>query len=268
MERRRAHPAAWPHRADGPDHRLRHHLRVAHPPRPLPPERGRRGLRRTGRIVPPAGDERQLRRRRTGPEHARHRGDLVYPRSLSVFPSPSFPRTTGFFSSALFLYPQKNMSRKPRLPLLAAILLASSAFADAPLQRFSSADPYYIYYGAWNASLVSAVKANDYRLVIVEPRYITRAQVAEIQRGADDTAGTADDVRVVGYISFGEDNRPSIYAPGGGIAPVPGGAGPRIDPRYDPVTGQTVGGIVSTLNPDGSASLGNPSPGGAGHASF
>ncbi|MFH1500301.1 MAG: fibronectin type III domain-containing protein, partial [Verrucomicrobiota bacterium] len=139
------------------------------------------------------------------------------------------------------------------------------AFAAAPLQRFSSQDPYYIYYGVWNASLLSTVQANGYKLVIVEPRVMTRAQVADLQNGADNIPGTADDIRVVGYISLGEDNRPGIYAPDGSLAPVPGGTGPHVDPRG---ASPAVGTLASVLNPDGSASLGLPSPAGTGHASY
>ena len=143
--------------------------------------------------------------------------------------------------------------------------LASSSRAAAPLQRFSSRDAYYIYYGTWNASLLSTVQANGYKLVIVEPRVMTRAQVVDLQNGTDNVLGNADDIRVVGYISLGEDNRPGIYAADGSIAPVPGGTGPRVDPRG---SSPAAGTLPATLNPDGTASLGNASPGGTGYASF
>ncbi|MFH1496792.1 MAG: fibronectin type III domain-containing protein, partial [Verrucomicrobiota bacterium] len=159
------------------------------------------------------------------------------------------------------MYPKFNVTALVAL----ALASASAAQAAAPLQRFSSRDPYYIYYGVWNAALLSTVQANGYKLVIVEPRVMTRAQVADLQNGADNIPGTADDIRVVGYISLGEDNRPGIYAADGSIAPVPGGTGPRVDPRgVSPAAGT----LATTLNPDGSASLGLPSPAGTGHASF
>ncbi|EIQ00637.1 hypothetical protein OpiT1DRAFT_05186 [Opitutaceae bacterium TAV1] len=71
-----------------------------------------------------------------------------------------------------------------RTALLAAVLPAFAVTvtplsADAPLERFT---------------------AN-----------ITRAQVADLQNGANGLPGTADDIRVLGYISFGEDNHVSIY---------------------------------------------------------
>ncbi|AHF92645.1 fibronectin [Opitutaceae bacterium TAV5] len=159
------------------------------------------------------------------------------------------------------------------LPAFAVTVTPLSA--DAPLERFTSNDPYYIYYGAWTPSLLATVKADGYRLVIIEPKNITRPQVADLQNGADGLPGTADDIRVLGYISFGEDNRASIYERDVNgnfvyvdghrvILPVPGGTGPRVDPRANPSTDP----IASTLNPDGSASLGDPSPGGTGYASF
>ncbi len=80
---------------------------------------------------------------------------------------------------------------------------------------------------------------------------INAAQVATLQRGNDNIAGTADDVLVFAYVSVGEDNRPG--------APVAGdGLGPRIDPRAsDSVP------LSSITN-----ALGLPSPGGTGYASY
>ncbi|MFA6289486.1 MAG: hypothetical protein WC661_19060 [Opitutaceae bacterium] len=159
---------------------------------------------------------------------------------------------------------------------LVSCFVASSARAGAPLQRFSSRDPYYIYYGSWNASLLSTVQANGYKLVIAEPRVMTRAQVADLQNGADNVLDTADDIRVVGYISFGEDNRLGIYQTDANgqyvyvdghrvIKTIAGGTGPRVDPRG---ASPAAGTLAATLNPDGTASLGNASPGGTGYASF
>ena len=166
--------------------------------------------------------------------------------------------------------------KKYALLLTALASVVPSARADTPLQRFSSRDPYYIYYGSWNASLLSTVQANGYKLVIAEPRVMTRAQVADLQNGADNILGNADDIRVVGYISFGEDNRPGIYQTDAGgqyvyvdghrvIKTVAGGTGPRVDPRG---SSPAAGTLPATLNPDGTASLGNASPGGTGYASF
>jgi hypothetical protein len=160
--------------------------------------------------------------------------------------------------------------------LLTVLVSVSSTRADAPLQRFSSRDPYYIYYGSWNPTLLSTVQGNGYRLVIVEPRVMTRAQVADLQNGTDNVSGTADDIRVVGYISFGEDNRSTIYQTDSNgfyvyvnghrvIKTVSGGTGPRIDPRG---SSPAAGTLPDTLNSDGSASLGTASPGGTGYASF
>jgi hypothetical protein len=151
--------------------------------------------------------------------------------------------------------------------------------AAAPVERFTNSSTYYIYYGAWDAALLTTVQSNGYKVVIVEPKNITRAQVADLQNGADNTAGNADDIRVLGYISFGEDNRTTIYQTDGSgnfvivdghrvIKTVTGGTGPRIDPRYNPSTGLTTGSIASTIGAGGVASLGNASTGGTGYASF
>ena len=177
------------------------------------------------------------------------------------------------------MYPKfNNALRASLLGAFALVSCASAPFAraDAPIQRFSARDPYYIYYGTWSSALLSTVQANGYKLVIVEPRVMTRAQIADLQNGADNILGTEDDIRVVGYISFGEDNRPGIYETDANgnyvhvdghrvIKPVSGGTGPRVDPRGASPAPGTLG---DTLNPDGTASLGLPSPAGTGYASF
>ncbi len=138
-----------------------------------------------------------------------------------------------------------------RILLLAATLGMVPCTAErGPVAGISTATPYLIYYGNWDAGKVDAART-DYSLVILHPTSnVTPADIATIRRGPDNLADTADDVLVLAYISVGEDDRPS--------APVAGdGNGPRVDPRN------------SDLDPlDGIAPLGDPSPGGTGYASY
>jgi len=89
---------------------------------------------------------------------------------------------------------------------------------------FNTSKPYLIYYGNWTTAQVNYARTN-YSLVIVHPASnITSNQIATIKRGKDNIAGTADDVRVLAYLSIGEDDQNG--------APVAGdGMGPRVDPR-------------------------------------
>lgn len=153
---------------------------------------------------------------------------------------------------------------------LLALVPGAGTQAAPPVQRFTNQSTYYIYYGTWDSTLLSTVQSNGYKVVVCEPRNMTRTQVADLQNGTDNTSGNADDIRVLGYISFGEDNRPSIYEPDPNnpghnrFKQVSGGTGPRIDPR----SGSPLPSIESTINSDGTASLGLASPAGTGYASF
>lgn len=121
-----------------------------------------------------------------------------------------------------------------------------------PVPGLNTSTPYLIHYGDWTPALVSQARLN-YKLVILHPSAsnITPADIAAIRSGPDNATGTSDDVKVLAYISVGEDDRPG--------APFAGdGNGPRVDPRpsyNDPL-------------PDSIAPLGNPSPGGTGFASY
>ncbi len=127
---------------------------------------------------------------------------------------------------------------------------ALSARANAPLAGFNANTPYLIYYGPWTAAQVDFARLN-YRLVIVDVHQITPAQIATIQRGPDNLAGTADDVPVLGYLSLGEDSRPG--------APF---TGDRLGPRIDPRSADSVP-LASITNV-----LGLPSPAGTNYASY
>ncbi len=121
-----------------------------------------------------------------------------------------------------------------------------------PVPGFNTSTPYLIHYGNWDTTLVNQARTN-YKLVILHPSAsnITPANILTIRRGPDNTIGTSDDVKVLAYISVGEDDRPG--------APFEGdGTGPRIDPR----------GSYSAPLTDGINPLGNPSPVGTGYASY
>jgi len=83
--------------------------------------------------------------------------------------------------------------------LLCGLLLAASQVLSArgPVPGLNTSTPYLIYYGNWDSNKVEFARTN-YRLVILHPQSnIRRADIAAIQRGADNLPGTADDVLVL-----------------------------------------------------------------------
>ena len=125
------------------------------------------------------------------------------------------------------------------------------AGANGPLLEFNTSQPYLIYYGNWTTAQVNYARTN-YHLVILHPASnITVGQIATIRSGKDGILGTADDVRVLAYLSIGEDDRNG--------APVAGDRmGPRVDPRSsdsDPLSSIT-------------NAIGLPSTGGTNYASY
>lgn len=135
------------------------------------------------------------------------------------------------------------------------LLCVNPLSARGPMANVDSRTPYLIYYGNWNTTRVDDARLN-YKIVVLEPSSnITPAQIQTIKNGPDSTPSTLDDVQVYGYISLGEDARPS--------APVTGtGTGPRVDPRANPLT-DSLQSIVTN-----GQELGAPSPGGTGFASY
>jgi len=131
---------------------------------------------------------------------------------------------------------------------LANVVLAGN---NGPLPGFNTTQPYLIYYGNWTAGQVAYARTN-YHLVILHPASnITSNQIATIRTGKDGILGTADDVKVLAYLSIGEDDRTGAPFVGDGL-------GPRVDPRgsdSDPLSGIT-------------NALGLPSSGGMGYASY
>ena len=67
-----------------------------------------------------------------------------------------------------------------------------------------STTDYLCYYGSWDADKI--FRAQDFKLVILEPSNITAAQILQIKKGHDGILGTNDDVIILGYLSLGEDN--------------------------------------------------------------
>lgn len=128
---------------------------------------------------------------------------------------------------------------------------AAPAGGNGQLQEFNTTRPYLIYYGNWTAAQVDYARTN-YHLVILHPASnITAGEIAAIRSGKDGILGTADDVKVLAYLSIGEDDRNG--------APVAGDRmGPRVDPRSsdsDPLSGIT-------------NVIGLPSAGGTNYASY
>lgn len=73
-----------------------------------------------------------------------------------------------------------------------------------------SFDSYLIYYGGWDGSTITNFMR--YKLVVLDanngPAPATQAPlVHQIQAGLDGQTNTADDVKVLGYVSIGEDSR-------------------------------------------------------------
>lgn len=75
------------------------------------------------------------------------------------------------------------------------------------LEGFDEQSVYMAYFSSWDRDRVESAKKYD--LVILHPGggsyLIFPEQVDEIQRGIDGIAGTGDDVKVIGYVSIGED---------------------------------------------------------------
>jgi hypothetical protein len=122
-------------------------------------------------------------------------------------------------------------------------------------------DSWMVNYGPWDAG--SLAVARRHQLVVAHPRYgqLTRALVADLQAGAN-AADPADDVKVLCYVSIGEDLR-SAYVTDAQALQDPrfkgDGTGPRVDPRGANADGKSLAGI----DPRGA-----PSNGGSGYASF
>ena len=116
-------------------------------------------------------------------------------------------------------------------------------------------------YGFWSADAIAV--ARQHQLVVLHPhrQETSRALIAQLQQGVD-AGTTSDDVKVICYVSIGEDLR------AGGLTDAQlaqdprfrgDGTGPRVDPRGPNADGKALSGI----DPRGA-----PSNGGAGYASY
>ena len=86
-----------------------------------------------------------------------------------------------------------------------------------PIAGLDSTSDYLVYFGNWDDQRVR--QAHKYKLVILHPGggspLISPEQVRDIRAGADHIFGTADDVKVIAYLSIGEDyGRPNPQRPG------------------------------------------------------
>jgi hypothetical protein len=124
-------------------------------------------------------------------------------------------------------------------------------------------DSYLVNYGPWSDESVAT--AWRHQMVILHParpNNVTREVVARIQGGANRN-DAADDVRVLCYVSIGEDLRTTGVDDDQLLADPRfrgDGTGPRIDPRGGPAAD---GGPLDGIDPRGA-----PSTGGTGFASY
>ncbi len=123
-------------------------------------------------------------------------------------------------------------------------------------------DDYFIHYGDLTPEVVATAKRHQ--LAILHPQWLsmTREVIADIQQGLD-PLDPSDDVKVLLYVSIGEDQRTAPYTDAQMLADprfTGDGSGPRVDPRGQFPNG---GSDLSQVS-----QLGAPSPGGTGFASF
>lgn len=121
---------------------------------------------------------------------------------------------------------------------------------------------YMIYYGALNEEIISMAKTYD--VVIIHPRSgdLKRSQIQEIQKGLN-VRDPKDDVKVIGYISIGEDLRTSTLSDEQMLEDprfTGNKKGPRVDPRGRYPDSAEI--------PRDIDSSGSDSPGGSGYASW
>jgi len=130
-------------------------------------------------------------------------------------------------------------------------------------QSARAVDRYLVNYGPWSDESVAT--AWRHQLVILHPARsndVTRGLVARLQGGADPN-DPADDVKVLCYVSVGEDLRTAGVEDDQLLADPRfrgDGTGPRIDPRGGP---DADGGPLDGIDPRGA-----PSTGGTGFASY
>lgn len=130
------------------------------------------------------------------------------------------------------------------------------------LYRDNHVNNYMVYYGTLGKKEIETAKT--YPLVIIDltAKNVTREMVKEIQQGVD-PEDPGDDVRVLGYVSMGEDMRTHEKSYEDMLTDprfTGDGSGPRVDPRGPLPKGGT---SLAGINP-----IGKASPGGTGLASF
>lgn len=136
-------------------------------------------------------------------------------------------------------------------------------------------DDYAIYYGVLDEESIRNLET--YAIAIIHPTASTdnandigvppptRDDVADIQNGIDNIAGTADDVTVYCYFAAGEDAR-TVGLSDEELLQDPRFTGDMTGPRVDPREGAPFpdgGSLAEDIDPKGI-----PSPGGTGYASW
>ncbi len=109
--------------------------------------------------------------------------------------------------------------------LIGALLCLAPAQARPPGRETWAPRSYAVYYGEWNEALVE--QALGFELVILQPSGVSRELARKLRAGRDGQSGTSDDVKVLAYVSLGEDETPPRgLAPAAAPGPVhrqPGG---------------------------------------------
>lgn len=109
--------------------------------------------------------------------------------------------------------------------LISALLWLAPAQARPPGREPWAPTNYAVYYGQWDEALVE--QALGFELLILQPSGVTREQTRRLRAGRDAQSGTSDDVKVLAYVSLGEDETPPRgLAPAAASGPVhrqPGG---------------------------------------------
>ena len=87
------------------------------------------------------------------------------------------------------------------------IAIISTASSSVKLDNVKT---YLVYYGRWN--LIEKQKALEYDLIILHPgkdnRNITPELVDQLKKGKDKKLGTSDDIKIIAYVTIGEDDNP------------------------------------------------------------
>jgi hypothetical protein len=122
-------------------------------------------------------------------------------------------------------------------------------------------DRYVANYGSWTPGDVAIAKRHQLVIVNPGPANLSRADIADMQAGAD-RQNPNDDVLVLCYVSVGEDLRSQSLSDDQ-VRADPRFRGDGTGPRMDPRSPGSDGGSLAGIDPRGA-----PSNGGTGFASY